>query len=119
MKLHYPFGQPPDGVDVLWRCEAKRYSYVIDADSDQYGVTSPRLEMSWWRVSRRTPKGAWTHGHFVLLTARKKWACQTQEDAIASFIARKNRQIAILTAQLRRATDELELTKPEVFNVAA
>lgn len=108
-KIHYPFGPAPEGVDVLWRCEAKRYSYTIDADADQYGVTAPRLEMCWWHVDRRTPKGAWTCGRFVLLTAIKKWACNTQEDALESFKARKKKQIRILSTQLARAQADLAL----------
>ncbi|SHH04100.1 hypothetical protein [Bradyrhizobium erythrophlei] len=72
MKKHYPFGRAPAGTDVLWRCEAKRYSYCIDPDADRYGVTDPRIEITWWRVDRRTPKGAWAAGRFVLLTAIKQ-----------------------------------------------
>ena len=37
--LHYTFGQPPPDTDVLWRCEARRYSYVIDAEADVIVVT--------------------------------------------------------------------------------
>jgi hypothetical protein len=113
MKLHYPFGHPPEGMDVLWRCEAKRYSVVIDADADRYGVTPPRLEMTWWQVNRRTDKGAWIGGKFVLLTAVKKWACNTQEDALESFKARKRKQIRLLTAQLTYARRQLALTEPD------
>jgi hypothetical protein len=109
VKLHYPFGSPPEGVDVLWRCEAKRYSVVIDPEAERYGVTDPRLEVTWWRVDRRTPKGAWAAGRFVLLSAYRKWACNTEEEAIASFIARKRKQIRILSSQLKRAEAELAL----------
>jgi hypothetical protein len=109
MKIHYPAGRPPAGTDVLWRCEAKRYSYAIDADGDEYGVTDPRLEMWWHRVTKRTAKGAWTCSRFVLLTAHKRWARSTEQEALESFQARKKKQIKILTAQLRRAEAELAL----------
>ena len=112
MKLHYPFGPAPEGEDVLWRCEAKRYSVCVDPDRDEYSVTPPRLEMTWWRVDRRTPKGAWACGKFVLLTATKKWACETEEKALESFKARKRRQIAILQGNLQLAESELALTNP-------
>ena len=112
MKLHYPFGNPPEGIDVLWRCEARRYSVCIDPDRDQYSVTPPRLEMQWWQVNRRTPKGAWIGGRFVLLTATKRWACNTEDEALESFKARKQKQIAILTSKLRLAERELALTDP-------
>lgn len=118
MKLHFTFGQPPEGVDVLWRVEAKRYSYTIDADANRYGVSAPRLEATWWRVKKRTPKGARLYvGDFVLLTARKRWACNTLDEAIESFKKRKEAQIRILTAKLKAAQTDLELTtdKPNLW----
>lgn len=112
VKMHYPFGPAPEGVDVLWRCEAKRYSVVIDAEAEIYGTTDPRLEMTWWRVTKRTPKGArLVEGRFVLLTARKRWACNTRQEALESFVARKRRQIDILDDKLARARKELQLTE--------
>lgn len=111
MKLHYPHGKPPEGRDVLWRCQAQSYSYIIDADREEYGVTSPRLELRWYSVDRRTPKGAWVCGEFQLLTAFKKKFSETEEDAINDFKARKRKQIRIVTNQLRRAQQELSLTE--------
>lgn len=119
MKLHYPWGQPPAGVDVLWRCEAKRYSYVIDADRDEYGITHPRLELVWLRVTKRTAKGAHVacllnqNGDtFVRLWANKAFARNTVDEAVKDFIARRKRQIRILEGQLNRAKVELALTEP-------
>ena len=87
MKLHYPFGQPPEGVDVLWRCETKRYSHLAD----------PRLEL-YWHI--RNP-----------LDASYTDDCQlTVDEAVKDFIARRKRQIAILESQLQRAQRELNLT---------
>jgi hypothetical protein len=120
VKLHYPRGQPPEGEDVLWRCEAKRYSYTIDADRDEYGVTDPRLEMWWWEVDRRTPKGAWLcTGEFQLLTAFKKKYSESEQDALRDFKARKAKQIRILSNQLDRAQHELSLTEPAASNSLA
>ena len=112
MKLHYPHGKPPEGRDVLWRCEAQSYSYIIDADREEYGVTTPRLELRWYPVDRRTPKGAWVCGEFQLLTAFKKKFSETEEDAVSDFKARKRKQISIVTRQLLRAQQELALTEP-------
>lgn len=110
-RLHHVYGKPPEGVDVLWRVEARSYSYVIDADREEYGTTAPRLELSWHRVQRRTPKGAWIYDKFVLLTAGKRWACNTIDEAVESFAARRRRQVKILEAKLKRAKFELELTR--------
>ena|ERR1700692_1678345 len=115
----YPFGPAPKGIDVLWRLESKRYSICLDPEVELYGTSSPRLEMQWWRVSKRTPKGAQLEiGKFVLLTALKKWACNTEDEAIESFKARKKKQIKILTAQLNAAKADLQLTEPnqDLFN---
>lgn len=101
------------GLGLLYRCEAKRYSYIIDADLDMYGTTPPRLEFREYPIIKRTPKGAWIDIYgkkrFVLLTARKKFACDTREDAIRSFIARKERQIRILNRQLYDAREDMAL----------
>lgn len=113
--MHYPFGPAPNSTDVLWRCEAKRYSYTIDPETDLFGITDPRLEMYWYYVTKRTPKGAWVCRKFVLLTAHKRWACNTEQEALDSFVARRKRQIKILKAQLERAEAELALTIKKVF----
>jgi hypothetical protein len=90
--------------------EATRYSVVLDADSDLYGTSGPFLEMRWYRVTKRTAKGAWLDQRFVLLdTDRKKWACSTEADATESFRSRRQLQIKILTMRLRRAEEELNL----------
>ena len=120
MKLHYPWGQPPEGTDVLWRCEAKRYSYVIDADREEYGVTEPRLEAFWFKVTERTPKGAYILGsdrsNLIILSRNKAYARNTVDEAIRDFTARRRRQIAILKSQLQKAKQELALTsdKPPI-----
>ena len=116
--LTYPRGPVPAGTPVLWRCEAKRYSVCIDPDRDVYGTTPPRLEMSWWTIDRATPKGAWVCGRFVLLTATKRWACPTEEEALGSFTARKRKQIRILSTQLSRAEADLALAYPKTHALA-
>lgn len=109
-RLHYPFGQPPPGVEVFWRCEVTRYSVVIDAEAEIFGTSDPRLAMQWWSVKRRTPKGVRLNvGTFVNLSAIKKWANPTQEGALADFKARKDKQIGILSARLREAEKDRAL----------
>lgn len=114
-EIQYPYGPPPAGVDVLWRCEAKSYSYVIDPETERYGSTSPVLEMRWHRVKRWTPCGATLEGGgFVLLdkriTSRERWSRMPAE-ALVSFQERRKRQIGILKAQLQRAEFELSLAE--------
>lgn len=118
--VHYPYGKPDEGVDVLWRVKAQRYATMPYDYDDDWGVTPPRLEAAWLPVTRRTPKGAWIDPErgwgdggprFVLLdTTRKKFACDTVEEAVISFAHRRRRQIRVLEGQLARAREELALT---------
>lgn len=122
MKLHFPYGQPGENQDVLWRCEARRYSVVIDPDVDLYGVSDPRLELHYYDVIRRTPKGAYIHGpssltwnqssseYLVILSRNKAYARNTVDEAVRDFVERRKRQIRILEGQLQLAQEELALT---------
>lgn len=120
-ELHFPFRKPPEGLDVLWRCEAKRYA-SFDDDGDVSYISPPRLELHWIRVDRRTPKGAWifreragelqiSRGKFINLARNKAYARNTVEEAVRDFAERRKRQIGILKGQLQRAEQELQLTK--------
>lgn len=108
-KPTYPFGKPPEGVDVLWRAEARRYSYIIDAELERYGTTRPKLELHWYKVKKRTPCGAWVDDKFVNLNCTKRYAVPTEAEALESFKARKQRQIKILSSRLSEAEEELQL----------
>lgn len=116
-------------MNELIRCESRRYSVTIDADLDLYGVSGPELSYQHFTILRRTPKGAWiyTGGYyssgfpysweevdreyrrFVLLTATKQYASETEEEAREQFAYRKRRQIKILSQKLRRAEEDLSL----------
>ncbi len=115
-KVELPWGQPPIGVEVLWRVEAKRYSYVVDADADIYGVTDPVLELHWYRVRHWTKGGnaRLENGKLVLFDkfiTRRRWACRTPEEALASLIARRRRQERILLGQLQGVRAELAMAE--------
>lgn len=68
---------------------------------------SVRIYLREFRVVRHTPKGvwidAWGRNRFILVGARKSFAHPTPEEAKKSFLARKQRQISILTYQLKQA----------------
>jgi hypothetical protein len=114
---NYAYFSLPQDQPCLIRCEAKRYSYTIDADLDLYGVSFPKLEYHYYPIIKRTPKGAWINVYsipkFVLLSANKKFACETVEQAEKSFKQRKLRQIRILNGQLKRAKEDLSLVNNE------
>lgn len=67
---------------------------------------------------KKTPKGAWIveapYGikkRFVLDSGRKKFAYQDIKQALDSYIARKRRQITLLTYQLENAQSGLAAAK--------
>jgi hypothetical protein len=99
-------------VEYWYRYENRTVS--TGWDSDYEVSTGSRVEVSLWkfRVLKHTPKGVWLQRYvvygdkrFVLRDARKRFACPTIEEALASFIARKDRQIRIHTARLREAEE--------------
>jgi hypothetical protein len=117
-EVFYPWGGPPPDTDVMWRCEARRYSVVIDYETERYGSSDPVIEMHWYRVKKRTPSGArLDNGKFVYTDKRitaREWASATPAAALESFKERRRRQIGILTHQLRAAEIELALTEGAV-----
>ena len=90
-----------------------RYTdYTVSIGTDEFGESlgGSRVEVGLYKykVLKWTPKGAWISLYeiiphdrkFVLLTARKKFACKTIEEAKESFVARKKAQIRILKANI-------------------
>jgi len=67
-----------------------------------------------FRVIKRTPCGArikvceWdANTRFVNLTARKQWACNTEEEALQSFLRRKRCEMAYNQHRVDRAKEAL------------
>ena len=107
--IEFPYKQPAPELDVLWRIEDKCYSVLIDPELELYGSSDVCVEAHWYEITKRTPKGAWIGDKFVRLTATKQYACETLDKAIESFKFRKQRQIKIYSAKLKRAERSLEL----------
>lgn len=64
------------------------------------------------QVEKATPRGVrLCNGTLVIHSWRKRYAYPTKQEALTAFIARRRRQVAILTAQLARAQDELRLAE--------
>jgi hypothetical protein len=93
--------------NYLYRYQEQSYSIGVDQFDNPLPGYHLIIELYSYRVIRETSKGVWINDYgkdrFVLLTARKKFACRTKEEALESFIARKNRQIKILSDQLEKA----------------
>lgn len=99
--------------EVWYRYRAQ--SYASADEDDRVFVSSPRLELDTYPVISHTPKGVWLDEYgtkrFVLASARKRFACPSEPEARASFVARKERQIRILEAQIANAREALRLAE--------
>ena len=87
----------PTGISAL-----DKYYYRYDNYSyDTYGISVVCYQ---YPVIKETLKGVWLDifgsRKFVLTKAKKHWACFTQEEALLSFIKRKECQASILRGQL-------------------
>ena len=87
---------------------AYRYTDILQGDVD---YTYVKVYLGKYFIIKKTAKGIWINylgtKKFILLSARKKFACLTSEEAIESYIARKERQIRILSNQLNNAKSAL------------
>ena len=75
-----------------------------------------------FRVIKETPCGFWIDmfsdkKKWVSKVAKKRFAYPTRLEASVNFIARKNRQIRILTGQIQRAEDALHYFPMDVKNM--
>jgi hypothetical protein len=109
-------------IVVWYRYEEVRYSAGVD-EYDNLLPGKGRLELNLHehRVLKTTLKGVWielyswasspSNKRFVLRDARKRYACPTKDEAMTSFIARKQRQRRILKSQLEDVDDALTLAQ--------
>ena len=98
-------------MTTYYRYEDVQYAPPADEDGERRGQGELHVHLRKYNVLRHTPKGVWIDAHgsgkFVLETAKKRFAWPTKEEAKASFIARKRRQIAIHQARIDRANQAL------------
>ena len=97
-------------MTVWYRYEARHYAPPLDEFDNICGEGRRELVLMELPVLRETRCGVrLKDGRFVLKQSRKRYACPTKEEALASFKRRKEVQISILKAQLRSAEWDLAL----------
>lgn len=99
-----------DQKEYLYRYEEIRWSLGLDEFDNPIQGCRLEVSLSKYEIAKRTPKGAWVYRYsftsdkkFVNLSAKKKFACESIEEAKESFLRRKERQIQILSSQLKEA----------------
>lgn len=114
-------------IEVWYRFENWQTAGAVDEFGDSCGPSHTNVRLVEFGVEKRTPKGAWLkrlYGHgphadgylsgerrFVLLSANKRFACPSIEEALVSFVARKSRQISILDARRDDARKAIAIAK--------
>jgi hypothetical protein len=112
------FFEPEEARNVRDHMNFYRYDEIIyDAPYREI-----KLTMTIFSLVKETKKGYWikeslfgmSHGkRWVSKTSVKRYAYPTKEEALQSFIKRKERQIRILTSRLNVAQDALKEAKKE------
>lgn len=98
--------------DTWYRYEDIQYAAPLDEFERPCGFGRLVVSIQEFFVAKITPQGVRLHtGRFVRNEARKKYAHATKADALASFIARKERQASIYAARLCRAEKALRLAR--------
>jgi len=104
----------PAPLGHLYRFDSVRYSNGCDEWDNFYPGHTVGLIMHSYPILKKTPKGAWIASTryldfaqpdgrarmFILLTAKKRFACPTEAEALISFIARKRVMISILGGRI-------------------
>lgn len=107
-------------TDYFYRVEETTYSAGCDEFGDPLPGGPTMTNLHAYEVIKRTPCGAWiaagdTGRKFVLLTANKRYAVPTVEEAIESFKARKKRQKAIYAARIKSIDEALRYLDEKGF----
>jgi GR25 family glycosyltransferase involved in LPS biosynthesis len=110
---------PHKNIEWLYRYREEQVEEFWN-DQPSEAALSMRLYLHTYRVLKHTPCGCWIDlrmnmRKFINLTANKKWACPTLEEAMESFMARKKRQVHILRNQLLRAEASLHLNSAKAL----
>lgn len=81
------------------------------------------ISLSKFKVTKHTKKGVWIEygfekDRFILVDARKHFACSTISEARESFLARKRRQLGLLETQAEN-TRAVLIQAPDLMSRAA
>lgn len=95
-----------------YRFEDRQYAPPLDEFDNLLGTGSREVVLIEFEVVKETRTGVRLDtGRFVSRHTIKQYACPTIEEAKKSFLARKNKQIRILTSQLEAAKLALQLVE--------
>lgn len=108
---------PPEGSEVWWRADDKRYAnYDPWAEYEQPSGSHLMIELTPYIVTRHTPKGVFVRPffggeQFVRGPAKKQLAVPTKALALQDLVRRKERHVAGAEARAAQAREHLEAAK--------
>lgn len=111
-------------LGYLYRFDDMIYAAPLDEyDEPIPGGGTFQVELTAYPISAKTEKGFWIGSgmvkrKFVLMTANKRFALPTVEEAIESFVARKTRQANIHQARANKAIRAIEMLKGDALDAA-
>jgi hypothetical protein len=105
-------------MEYLYRLRDQLFSNGADEYGESTG-SHVQVLLDRFCIMKRTPKGAWIDAwgekKFVNLTARKQYACETLDAAKQSYLARKKRQVRILSSRLSSAESAIRLIESDIY----
>lgn len=107
-------------TEYLYRYEGVTYAAPLDEYDMPMGSGRRTIRLDKYEIIKRTPKGAWVwaglnYRKFVLTTpGGKRFAYETEVDALRSLIARKKRQKSIYQARINAADGYIALANREL-----
>ena len=97
-------------MEVWYRMEGVQYAPPIDDFGNLSGPSRIDVVIHQYEVSHHTPCGVRLEsGKVVLHRHKKKFACATVEEAKQCFLAKKNRQIKILSAKVNAVKQMIDI----------
>jgi hypothetical protein len=120
----------PQVGDTWYRWDEHWYATGYDEDRDCASGSTCNAVCEEWTVAKVTPCGVqlvrhliqgdvgssdyWTRRRFVLLNARKRFACPTMEEATESFYARKQCALRYAQRRISRILAEVDAVNSEL-----
>lgn len=96
-------------------------SLCFNSNSNNHIEYSVKIHLQEFDVLRETKCGVWIESNgiekFVNLNKHKKFALETKEEAMESFILRKKAQVRILSTQLKKTQEALCYATREAGNL--
>ncbi len=103
---------PPQNLGTWYRYQETHYRYWDPEQECHVGPVTTSVKLYQFPVLKITPKGArLADGRFVLKNANKRYACPTKEEAMVSFLARKEKQLKILQNQITNVQSAIYVAK--------